>query len=133
MNTQSQILENISNNFRKLFINCNDVITFVPPTFSTSEDITALIILNQIIDIMYKKEKESNIQNEIVGAVLEQIIVIKCNEYCNENAHVFMHKNTNNIVNNITHSNTDFINSFYNYVKLIATTIVNNYSAMKIN
>lgn len=129
MNTQSYfILQNISNNFMRLLTNCTDTI-FIPPTFTTINDITALIVLNQIIDLMYKKEKEYNMQNEIIGVTLEQIITIQCNHFCT-------YARSGCLPDGTLHrdlpcgDNTDFINSFYNYIQMVATTIIDN-SVMK--
>ena len=69
------LLKNINNNFKKLFNNCNiNELNYIPLTFYTSNDIEALIVLYQIIEIY-----SSNCL--LHKQILNKIISIKCNEH----------------------------------------------------
>jgi len=46
------LLSNISNNFTKLFKECQNGNTFLPPVFNTSSDIDTLIVLHQVLYIL---------------------------------------------------------------------------------
>ena len=90
-----RILHNINNNFSKLFLECTNGIIFIPPTFTMSKEIDALIILNQIADIMSNKE------NIILNQTLSRIIFIKCKEF----TEIYFNVNSDN-----------FRESFINYI-----------------
>jgi hypothetical protein len=87
------LLKDINNNFSKLFTNCNDKLFYNPLLFNTSNDIEALIVLYQIIQVYYS-------DNIIYKQILDKIIMIKCNEFC-------INANTNE----------SFVNSFVNYIE----------------
>ena len=74
----------ISEKFSKLFIQCKDRETFVLPTFEKSTDIEALVVLNQIVKIaaMYHTNP-TNVSNIIALETLQNIVNIKCTEFCN--------------------------------------------------
>jgi hypothetical protein len=103
-----RLLTNINNNFNKLFVNCKHGMTYTALSFTCSPDIDALIVLNQIIDIILQTRQASNQSNQlnvILGNTLNQIITIKCKEYVEKFP---------------WNSNLDtFISSFYVYVNNI--------------
>ena len=70
-----RILNIISINFHKLFTECINGNIFIPPLFITSKDIDALIVLNQIADIISKPD------SVILNQTLSRIIFIKCKEF----------------------------------------------------
>ena len=105
----------IANNFNVLFVNCDNAITYTPPA---RYNIEALIILNSIIEIICKKNTTRNITNEIVCNTLDQIIAIKCEEFCQEALKLNVHIN---IIN--------FTKSFCNYIELKQDEIMNNYNS----
>lgn len=78
MSLKYNMLENIHANFDYLLINCTDGITFIPP----DNEIKALLLVTQIIDLQYKYNHEYSYQNMIIMESLKKIIIIKCNEFC---------------------------------------------------
>lgn len=70
-----RILNLINLNFFKLFSECKSCVVFTPPLFISSKDIDALIVINQIVDIVSKPE------NIILNHTLSRIIYIKCREF----------------------------------------------------
>lgn len=76
-------LHTIAEKFNTLFIACKDKETFVLPSFDNSNDIDALLTLNHIIKIAARYRKDpSNIINSINLETLQNIIAIKCVEFC---------------------------------------------------
>lgn len=70
-----RILNIINLNCYKLFTECKNGDIFVPPHFNTSKDIDALIILNQIVNIISDK------RNIILNQIVCRIVFIKCREF----------------------------------------------------
>ena len=108
------ILNNINLNFNKLLVSCNDGYTFTPPTFQTSSDIDALIVLYQILHITHQAKHNNNISNTLLNSTLYHIINIKCQEFTDT-------KQWKNLDN--------FINSFVNYVNSMNDTILFTYNS----
>jgi hypothetical protein len=79
-------LNNINLNFNKLFIECKDGNTFIPPVFNTTSDIDGLIVLHQILDIMCNRRLNATVSNIILYQTLVQIINIKCKEYVDQSS-----------------------------------------------
>lgn len=75
------LLNNITNNFNKLFKECQDARTFLPPVFNASSDIDALIVLHQILHILCTRRTSPTPENIILYQTLVQIVNIKCKEY----------------------------------------------------
>lgn len=95
------LLNNINNNFNKLFTMCKNGITYTPLLFNSSYDIDALIVLNQIVDIILQTRTNST-KSMLLGSTLNQIIIIKCREFTEKFP---------------WNSNLDnFIASFYTYI-----------------
>lgn len=96
-------LINIHSNFHKLLSGCTSTTIFSPPLFNYSSDIDALIVLNQIVDIVLQTKNQEDIKLSILRDTLKQIITIKCKEFfnCNE------------------HNLSCFIESFYSYIQYI--------------
>ena len=89
------LLSNISTNFDKLFISCNDGMTFVPPNFESSETLDALLVLCQLLDLMTYIQLSNDVSSRILRAGLFQIMTIKCKEFVltkpwNNNYETFM-------------------------------------------
>lgn len=103
-------LININKNFHKLLTNCESGAYYTPLLFNCSENIEALIVLNQIIDIIYKTNVDTNISNIIINQSLERIIIIKCEEFLNSNDFLDIYWDCN--INN-------FILSFIEYINYI--------------
>lgn len=99
------ILNHINTHFHKLFINCTDAHTFIPPTFNNTNDIDTLITLYQIINIISTQRLSPNLSNTILYQVLVQIINIKCKE------HVEQSTSWNKNVDNFISSFEKYINS----------------------
>ena len=94
-NNQLNILNNINLHIHKLFSECKDGETFIPPNFKSSSDIDALIVLYQMLGILCNIKMYTSIQNIILYQLLVQIINIKCNEFIehkwNKNINRFIH------------------------------------------
>lgn len=112
MNNMS-FLNNINLHFNKLFIECKDGHTFIPPVFNTTLDIDTLIVLHQILDIMCNRRLNATVSNIILYQTLVQIINIKCKEYVDQSPswnrnfetfittfETFLNSMINNIINN---------------------------------
>lgn len=110
-NMYTNILNNISTNFSKIFKECLDGNTFLPPVFNTTSDIDALIVLNQVLFILCQRRTNPTVENIILYQSLIQIVNIKCKEYVeqkwNKNLDGFMstfETYINGIVDNIIKS-----------------------------
>lgn len=76
-------LKYIADNFHKLLSDCKDKENYVPPSFTSSIDIEALIVLNQIVQIATEyRLHPKDIKYIVTLETLQRIIHIKCKEFC---------------------------------------------------
>lgn len=75
------LLSNINTNFNKLFISCNDGVTFVPPNFDSSDTLDSLLVLCQLLELMTYIHSSNDISSRILRGGLFQIISIRCKEF----------------------------------------------------
>jgi hypothetical protein len=80
------LLSNISNNFTKLFKECQNGNTFLPPVFNTSSDIDTLIVLHQVLYILCNRRISPTPENIILYQTVVEIINIKCKEYVQQSS-----------------------------------------------
>ena len=133
-------LKYIADNVHKLLSDCQDKETYTPPSFTTSTDIEALIVLNQIVKIaseyrLYPKDIKHVIELE----TLQRIIHIKCKEFCerpiDSSRHVFGTSTSTSFgqkpsfvfgANNYSSSSTNYSSSSTNYSSSSTNFGVNN-------
>jgi hypothetical protein len=78
-------LKYIIDHFSKLFVECKDGMTFVSPSFTTSTDLDALVVLNNIVQIATEyRFNPKDVKNIITLETLQKIIHIKCTEFCDK-------------------------------------------------
>lgn len=104
------ILNNISTNFSKLFKECQDGNTFLPPVFNATSDIDALIVLYQVLHILCNRKTHPTPENLILYQTLVQIVNIKCKEYVEQK----WNKNLDG-----------FISTFETYINGMVDNIIN--------
>lgn len=105
------LIDNINNNFHKLFKNCKDGCEYIPLNFTLSENYTTFIILNQLIELLYKHsikyQDNIDIDDIIIYELIDKLVISKCQEFVNTRDY----KNFDN-----------FKNSFSNYILGILTS-----------
>jgi hypothetical protein len=78
-------LKYIIDHFNKLFVECKDGVTFVAPSFTASNDLDALVVLNKIVQIATEyRFSPKDVKNIVSLETLQKIIHIKCTEFCDK-------------------------------------------------
>lgn len=77
-------LQDIQKDFHTIFANCKETTVYTPIEYSKSSDIQALVVINNIIEIVSKCKQTPDPMHNFLLKSLETIIDIKCKEYCNK-------------------------------------------------
>jgi hypothetical protein len=100
----------ISDHFDNIFTKCTDCETYIPPSYSMSSDIPALIVINEIVKIVAKHRVDpQNIESLITIETLQHIINAKCENFCQE----FYKRNSYTSILQYNMETDNFRNSFY--------------------
>jgi len=103
------LLRDINVNFDKLLVDSKSSKTFEPPSFDKVSNLDALIVLNEIIDIILQVRNNPTQLSIILGSTLTQIITIKCQEF------IQLYSWNGN--------SQEFMESFYVYINDIIDTV----------
>jgi len=75
----------ISEHFQEMFTGCNDCETYTLPSFTLSQELPALIMINEIVKIVAKHRVDpQNVESLITIETLQHIINVKCESFCQE-------------------------------------------------
>lgn len=103
------ILRDINANFEKLLSDSESSNVFISPSFDKAYDIDALIVLNEIIDIILQTRNTTTQLSRILGYTLNRIISIKCKEF------IQIHSWNSN--------QQEFVESFYVYINSVIDSL----------